>query len=93
MKRTRQRNEVAGEPAIVDGTTYRPVAGYASRTYGFRSFGLFKSSGRPLRLEIEGPSGELTIVPIRDLQSMMMGVVLVVTVAMSLLILLGRRGS
>jgi len=91
MKRNRFGQELSGEAAVVAGTTYRPIAGYSATTYQFKGAGLFATAGRPLRLEIEGSDGEVTVIPIRDLQWVVLGVLLVVPVALSLLILFGRR--
>ncbi|MDH3425599.1 MAG: hypothetical protein OEM22_02905 [Acidimicrobiia bacterium] len=93
MKRNRYRKESAGEPVVLPGTTYRPIAGYSATSYGFTGVGLFKASGRPLRIEIEGSDGAMTLVPIRDMQSMVMGALLILTVASWVIALMGRRGS
>ena len=92
MKRRRHHNEVSVEPVRLDGRAYRLIARHAATTYAFRRFGVFKTSGRPLRIEVEGSDGELTVIPIRDLQSMIMGALLMLSVVLVVVTSLGRSG-
>lgn len=70
--------------------TYTPVAQYTTKTYAYKGFGFFKASGSPLRLEIANENGSVVVVPIRDLQSILVTGLLAMIVVARLAMWLGR---